>query len=184
MSELLKKYGKQAAEAKGEKPDTTDATIDTISINCVLGGVLMDIGFTSLSIPELLERIDAIKAADPGVQFRSSFPAKGTWGGGNAKEASVSTVMADFGKFTKITLLTPEDDKGDEISIMLSKDKAASVIDDLTAVGIDEKAISKLARAKAAGKSVMVTLDPALKVSYSEGKDGTCWLKEYLKGGV
>lgn len=159
-------------------------TIESIKVECVVGGVLQTITFKAGTNPAFIG--ETIKLWDPNSKVRDDFPARGSWGGGNretktARVFSISARNTASGKFIELGAIEMVDGKEKDVAIAVGKDDSEGFLAAVIAVGtLAEVQIEKLTTAltTANGKTniSLIKAENQFGAEYYTSKNGSAYL--------
>lgn len=158
--------------------------IESIKVECVVGGVLQTITFRPGTNPAFIG--ETLKLFDQNCKVRDDFPARGSWGGGNretktARVLSISARNTASGKFIELGCIAMIDGKEKDIAISVSKDDADGWLSAVIAVGkLSENQSEELTKAltSANGKAFVNLLkaENQFGAEYYTSKSGGAYL--------
>lgn len=159
-------------------------TIESIKVECVVGGVLQSITFKAGTNPAFIG--ETLKLLDPNCKVRDDFPARGSWGGGNretktARVLSISARNTASGKFIELGCITIEDGKEKDVAIAVGKDDSEGFLAAVIAVGtLNETQAEELTKAlTSANGKANINLRKAenqFGAEYYTAKNGSAYL--------
>ena len=159
-------------------------TIESIKVECVVGGVLQTIMFKSGTNPAFIG--ETLKMYDPNCKVRDDFPARGAWGGGNretktARVLSISARNTASGKFIELGCIAMVDGKEKDVAVAVGKDDSEGWLASVISVGkLTETQADELTKAlTSANGKANVNLRKAenqFGAEYYTAKNGSAYL--------
>lgn len=171
----------QTAAPRPVGPDEIDWTlVQSTSIECILGGVLMRVTLGPGVAPT--HALAILREWDPNVQVRTEWPRKG--GGARetkqAQACSISVRVTDAGKFVDLVC----NDGTDDLSVTVPKRMAETFLDDLAKTEqVTDAHLAKLSDAYVKKASATVILGDAERftVRYFRLDDGRAFVESVAK---